>query len=196
MDVIEPRLSFTKNKENDDYLMMKVRPQLGYFLSSQKLPSEIFEELKIMNGNLSTYEKENNIPYYDGEVALRKDSIIGIWLEENQHRLITNKDSIITIENIENALLIAFYDGYEKMINKIGNMFHRKEIGTKEELLTDRNEKVLDYILSNTDINKHLKEVEETEGQEILEEPTEYLVYEDGTYIRKTLVEQPKILVR
>lgn len=178
-------ITFKSNKDNNEYLMIDARYSMLTLGQSQKLTGEVLDEANKIFSKLYKFEKENN-HIIISEVAIRKDSAIGQYLlkHSNQDDII-NEDLFIYYENIVNALNIAIYESCA-IAERIIPLFRRKVHGSKEELLKEYDEVVLDYILTHDDFHEWIEPQEK--------DPTEYIVFEDGEYSKKTLLTNNKVL--
>ena len=103
---------------------------------------------------------------------------------------IRNEDSFIYFNQIKNAMNIAIYQGNE-IYKQIIPLFRNEGSSSKEELAKKYDERILDYILTNDNFDKFLREYENTE-EELEKEPTEYVVYENGEFSIQTFYQKQK----
>ena len=93
---------------------------------------------------------------------------------------------LITYEKVINAFNIAAFEGND-MTDKILVLFREQACGSKKDLMKKYDENVLDYILEHDSFYGLAR-------TETKINPQEYLVYEDGKCIKRTLSTEKKVL--
>lgn len=172
---------YSTNKDNEDYLMVDVRKGFDYLFTVDSIPKEIKKEAEQAFLGFFQYEKENQDIFLES-VALRKDSALGQFILSNPN-LCFNEDDYISYDKIVNAYNVAVFENDDKMANKILPLFKSRMSGMKEEF-SSFPEKIISYISTNSDFYHHLKSKDNM---------YQYLVYEDGTYQRKSLIPNHKM---
>lgn len=171
---------YSTNKDNEDYLMVNVRKDLdGLFTES--IPENIKKETEQIVSIFSQYQKENNDTFFQ-KIALRKDSVLGKFILSHPE-IFFNDDDYISYDKIVNAYNVAVFENDDKMANKILPLFKSRMSGMKEEF-SSFPEKVISYISRNFDFYYYLNSKDNV---------YQYLVYEDGTYQRKSLIPNHKM---
>ncbi len=182
MEVVE----YSFNKENNDYIMINNPIDVGTILMSNDVDRKIKKILAPFFFEISYYIRKEGIVI--DSVAVPKDSDIGRLITSRED-LFVEKDDEITYEMVVNAFLIASYSDEVKMSNKLGQYFRNGEhIGNKKDIMTEKNEKIIDYILENDDFKKYYNQVHGRKAK-----PNIYDVYENGEYIKKSLVEKSPV---
>ena len=173
---------FERNKENSNYLMIGPKTNLGILLIDDdiELPQEVKEEVNCMYFDLFSFEKENKTGYVS-EVAFLKDSVLGKYLIENNGKNgIVNLDLEMTYEKVINAFNISVFED-NPIQQKILPLFKGQVMGTKEDLVKEYDEDVIEYILEHTSFEDYLN------GNNGVKNNTTYVVFENGEYTKKSL---------
>lgn len=164
----------------NDYIKFKVDNKILNYIHGIGVPEEISEEFYDLW--IREFKRKD---YYEEELFFPKDSDIGKWLVEEQEN---KNDKMITFEKVRNAMEVAIYQDDAKMTNKIIPMFQKRIEGTREELMSERNREVLDYIIENSSFEDFLE-------KESLDDK-ECLVCEDGKIIKKVFEKGKKKVKR
>ena len=148
-------IKFRINKDNSEYLMINVKVDGSILIASEILPTFASNELQKMYFDLFQYEKEINTKIickeYISEVAFPKSSLLGQWLLNNyEQKKIVYEDEFIYYEKVINALNIAIFE-CSPIAERIIPLFRQKIKGSKEELIKEYDEEILDYILTHDD---------------------------------------------
>lgn len=179
MEVVE----YSYNKENSDYIMINNPINVGKILINNDVDKKTKNILSPFFFEISYCSMVEGIII--DSVAVSKDSDIGRLITSRED-LFVEKDKEITYEMVVNAFLIASYSEEVKMSNKLGPYFRNSEyLGNKKDIVTERNERIIDYILENDDFKKYFDIVN---GKKV--KPNVYGVYENGEYIKRTIGEK------
>lgn len=186
------KMHYRSVEENKDYILVDVKFDIARMTMNEDIEKEVYSELQSIYFKLFSYECNNRIGYIQEPIALRKDSIVGRYILSHPEICI-NDDTDVTYNKIVNAYNVATFEDNIKMANKILPLFKGRVSGSRNELGDICSLSVLDYILSNGDFKEYLNKKDGTVKNQV----NEYLVYEDGEYLKKSLsLEKDKIKVK
>lgn len=186
-------ITFKTNKENNEYFTINAHWILPELIVNEeiKLPEDVSQEVGAILSKIVQFEKMNGATYIH-EVAIRKDSVLGKFLVTHcDYGEIINEDSYIYFNQIVNAMNIAIYQDNE-IYKEIIPLFKNEDSSSKEELAKKYDERILDYIVANDNLDNFLRHYETTE-EESEKEPTEYVVYENGEFSIQTFCQNQKV---
>lgn len=127
---------------------------------------DIAQEAYKISWDLNDYARKNNLGYISA-VAIRKDSTLGQFLLNHPNRdKYMNRDSLITYNDIVNALNIAMFEDNE-IVSKILPLFKNREHDFIDELAKTYSQDVLDYIVNNKDFGDYLSKIDDPEERKI-----------------------------
>lgn len=166
-------------KENEDYIIIGNRKTFFEMITDKRIPenTKVEDMVKTMYYSLFLFETENGYGYIDMDFIVRKDSYLGMFIINNPDIFIDD-DNYISYDKVINAYLISSYTEQAKINNKIFRLLKDKQSGTKEELITQHSETVLNYILNNPSFDEFIK----NEEKKIIKTNKKYIVYEDDNY--------------
>lgn len=170
-------------KEDNDYIVLGTREDFFSLMSDKKITenTQVEEMIKTMYYSLYLFEQESRLGYINLEFLIRKDSFLGMFMLDNPDTFI-NDDNYISYDKVVGAYLISSYQEQSKMNNKIFRLLKDRKSGTKEELLKEHSEYVLDYILENPSYDSFLRK----KDNKIVSTNKKYIVYEDDFYSVKS----------
>lgn len=171
-------MSFYKNIENDNYLMI-TKIDL-YFLIKIGLKEEIENEVIKVIRAIKHFSREHNYINFN-EIALNQNNIISQFLL-TENKKIVNDDLEINLLKSSNALFISILED-DPISEEILPIFKNRVSGNKYDLISKYNSNTLDYILENSDFNYYIKK---TTGNYT---PKFYIVYEDGKCVERKLID-------
>ena len=178
-------ICFESNKDNGDYLMVKPW-ELACFDMGEEVYASDFVKQKINKLYYTIFPKYSTTPTIsfnkDTTIAIRKDSVIGNWLIDNENHFdLYNKDLDISYVKVVNALNIAIFSDNRKMANKIMPLFINQISGIKNKLSNEYCEEAINYIIENDDFDTFLLKFN---GDY---EEKKVVVYEDGELSHRIL---------
>lgn len=170
-------------KEDNDYIVLGTREDFFSLMSDKKITenTQVEEMIKTMYYSLYLFEQESRLGYINLEFLIRKDSFLGMFMLDNPDTFI-NDDNYISYDKVVGAYLISSYQEQSKMNNKVFRLLKDRKSGTKEELLKEHSEYVLDYILENPSYDSFLRK----KDNKIVSTNKKYIVYEDDFYSVKS----------
>ena len=170
---------YKKLVDDDDFIVLGNRKQFVEIIRDQRLLDDIRVEdmTKSMYYGLYLFEQERNLVHTDLDILIRQDSPLGEFILSNSDMFI-DYDNYISYDKVVGAYLVSAYDEQAKMNNKIFRLLKERKSGTKQELMEEHSEHVLDYILENSNYELHLKKIDGKTKRE----NKKYIVYEDGYY--------------
>lgn len=179
-------ISFKSNPDNQEYMILDKYNDIGILMFANDVPVEVKLEASEIMKKIKEYHKSE----YSGclnKIVIRKDSYVGTYLISNSdQKKIINEDLLITYIKVINAFNVSAFEGNE-MSDKILVLFREQASGSKEALMKKYDEDVLDYILKHDSFYGLARTEEKTS-------PKEYLVYEDGKCMKRTLSTGNKVL--
>lgn len=170
-------------KEDENYIVLGHKEDFFSLMSDKKITenTQVEEMIKTMYYSLYLFEQESRLGYINLEFLIRKDSFLGMFMLDNPDTFI-NDDNYISYDKVVGAYLISSYQEQSKMNNKIFRLLKDRKSGTKEELLKEHSEYVLDYILENPSYDSFLRK----KDNKIVSTNKKYIVYEDDFYSVKS----------
>lgn len=170
-------------KEDNNYIIVGTRNDFFEIISDKRIleNSQVEDMIKTMYFSLYLFEMESKLGYVDLELIVRKDSCLGMFML-NRPDMFIDDDNYISYDKVMGAYLVSSYEEKSKMNNKIFKLLKDRKSGSKQELMKEHNEQVLDYILENPDFDLYLKK---SDGK-ILEVNKKYIVFEDDYYSIKS----------
>ena len=166
-------------KENPDYIVLGNRDDFFELISERRIleNTQVEDMIKTMYYSLYLFEQESKLGYVDLEFVIRKDSFLGMFMLNNPDMFIDDAN-YISYDKVIGSYLISSYQEQSKMNNKIFRLLKERKTGTKQELMSEHSEYVLDYILENSDYNMYLRKLDE----KVIDTNKKYIVYEDDYY--------------
>lgn len=174
---------YRRLKEDDGYIVLGTREDLFALMTDRKIMEnrQVEDMVKTMYYSLYLFEQESKLGYVNLEFLIRKESFLGMYMLNNPDTFIDD-DNYISYDKVVGAYLISSYQEQAKMNNKIFRLLKDRKSGTKEELLKEHSEYVLDYILENPNYELYLRNLDE----KIISTNKQYIVYECGFYSVKS----------
>lgn len=174
---------YRRLKEDDGYIVLGTREDLFALMTDRKIMEnrQVEDMVKTMYYSLYLFEQESKLGYVNLEFLIRKESFLGMYMLNNPDTFI-DEDNYISYDKVVGAYLISSYQEQAKMNNKIFRLLKDRKSGTKEELLKEHSEYVLDYILENPNYELYLRNLDE----KIISTNKQYIVYECGFYSVKS----------
>lgn len=160
--------------------MCDLKFQLNLLLieTSDNIPNYIREEIRNMNEKAVEYEQETGD--FVSNVVFRKDSVLGQFMEEDEHGIFQNMDLKITYNKVVGALKRAMDRNEIRLINaSLLPLFMSESEEEFQELLYDSGGIVKTFILESSNITDYIDEIDKREKS--------YTVYENGMYQKRTL---------
>lgn len=178
-------MTFKTNRDNNDYIMINAKIDLGMLIFEDKITEKIKNEVGFIYSSLFKYEYDMKCSYIS-DIAINKNSdLVKFLIEKASVYNFGNEDLIVDYDKVVNALNIAIFE--ENPIAKsILPLFKNQVSGKKDELVEQYNKEVIEYILENEDFNYYIENINGTY------KPEEYIVYENGEFTKKILLTEPK----
>lgn len=175
-------INFKTVKDNEEYIIFNGKKGLEYLIKDDQIKEKIKVVASSIYFDTFKYENENKIPSIS-EIAIRVDSVIGIFLMEND--LIYSENLIVSYNKIINAFNIAIFEN-NPIVKSILPLFKNQISGKKDELIGTYSSEVIEYILNNDDFNYYIERLNRTY------QPKEYIVYENGEFTKRILLNDVK----
>ena len=177
-------VTFRTNIDNNEYINIDSF-DLIQIIISKEIPNNIREYANDIDVGLLHFERANKLEYVS-EIVLKKDSLLGKYLLDNQNvDYIRNDDLYIYSEDIINSVSIALFEENE-MFDALNKVFRKMKEGTTLDLSKKYGSEVINYISNNKDIKVYIEKLKGTY------KPKEYIVYEDGEFSKKILLSKEK----
>lgn len=179
------RSSYAYNKENNNYIMIRLKEDLKELLQNGEINNS--DQIFLFNHYNEIFEQSYINDGYKDEIAIPINSELGTFITSRKDLFYCRDEEELTYKKIGISYLVATLEEKPKLANKIRVFLKDHVTGIRSELINDQNKDVIDYIIEkgNCDI------FDEEKTKDI--NPKVYGVYENGEYIKKYLVEKSSV---
>jgi len=164
--------------DNEEYIELGNRIDI-YNIPYDGAPLKVKVEIQCLLDLVKDYEIKNVRAARN--LVIRKDSLLGAYILNLPSEKMANFDNEVTFDDVINALNIAIFEN-DSIAKDIVVLFQKQVSGSKMDLVSEYGLEVIEYILKNNNFGIYL---EKLNGEYL---PEEYLVYEYGRLIKRTIL--------
>lgn len=179
------RSSYSYNKENNNYIMIRLEEDLKELLQSGEINNT--DKIFLLYHYNVISEKSHINDDFKEPIAIPINSELGTFITSRKDLFYCSDEEELTYKKIAISYLVATLEENHKIANKIRGFLKDHITGVCSELINEKNKDVIDYMM----IKGTCDIFEEEQNKDI--KPNIYGVYENGEYKKKYLVEKPAV---